>query len=288
MKIMQKERLSLSHQKLLETRFKALNLDLSEYSFANLYLFRHLHQYELIFADELYIQGLNREGSSFIMLTSRPQQAKLPQLLSLLNSNSFLFPIPDQWLELFGSYLNQVSFKEDDSDYLFQTSKLAQFQGRHLSKKRNLVKQLFSNHVVEVYPLQEKKEEALMILNEWQEEQLRPAAETDYLSCKEAIELHEILSLEGRIFYIDGYPSGLTIGERLNDRCFVIHFAKAHKRLNGLYQYLYQEQAQFLGSHYDWINLEQDLGSPALRQAKHSYLPDRMIHKMRVYLKNPG
>lgn len=288
MKIMQKEQLSLSHQKLLETRFRALDLDLAEYSFANLYLFRHLHQYELIFSDELYIQGLNREGASFIMPTSRPHPSKLPQLLSLLDSNNFLFPIPDQWLPLFGPYLNQASFKEDDSDYLFQTSKLALFPGRHLSKKRNLVKQLFSNHLVEVYPLEEKKEEALMILNEWQEEQLQPAAETDYFPCKEAIERQETLSLEGRVFYVDGHPSGVTIGERLNDRCFVIHFAKAHKRINGLYQYLYQEQAQFLCNQYDWINLEQDLGSPALRQAKHSYLPDRMLHKMRVYLKRPS
>lgn len=287
MKTMQKERLNLSHQRLLETRFKTLHLDLAEYSFANLYLFRHLHQYELLFADEPYIQGLNREGVSFIMPTSRPLQSNLSQLLPLL-SNRFLFPIPDQWLASFGPYLNQVSFKEDDSDYLFQTSKLAQFPGRHLSKKRNLVKQLFSNHLVEVYPLKEKKEEALMILNEWQEEQLQPSEETDYLPCKEAIELHEVLSLEGRVFYVDGYPSGLTIGERLNNRCFVIHFAKARKQIKGLYQYLYQEQAQFLSPHFDWINLEQDLGSPSLRQAKHSYFPDRMLHKMRVYLKSPS
>jgi uncharacterized protein len=49
---MKREPLHLIHQSLLQERFKSLALKLTEYSFANLYLFRRLHHYEVIQIDE--------------------------------------------------------------------------------------------------------------------------------------------------------------------------------------------------------------------------------------------
>ena len=66
---------------------------------------------------------------------------------------------------------------------------------------------------------------------------------------------------------------------------YVIHFVKANKDIKGIYPYLYQYVAESLGGDIKFINFEQDMGSPELQQSKHSYHPDRMIHKWRISLK---
>ncbi|CAF23647.1 DUF2156 domain-containing protein [Candidatus Protochlamydia amoebophila] len=282
---MRKEPLNLSHQTLLTQKFRQMSLVISEYSFANLYLFRKQHEYEVIFGEDIYIKGIDRGKLPFMMLTSIPHPKVSSEIIFFLNTGYFLFPIPEEWNLLFDFPLD-FSFEDADSDYLFKVEKLAFFSGRHLSKKRNLVKQLFDRYQIKTAQLTQKnKSDALKILVNWQDQQTQQE-QTDYFSCLEAIKLLECLNLEGVIIYIDGKPAGFTIGEYLTPTCFVIHFAKGDANIHGLYQYLYQYQAQILSKQTEWINLEQDLGLPFLRQAKHSYVPDRMILKQRARDKN--
>ncbi|MBA2367430.1 MAG: DUF2156 domain-containing protein [Candidatus Protochlamydia sp.] len=278
-----KENLDLSHQLLLKERFLKLNANISDFSFANLYLFRHLHHYEVIIDEEIYIQGKARDGTPFLMLTSFPPSNALSNILALSGSDKILFPVLENWLPFFENFPFIITYKNEESDYLFKKDKLAFFPGRHLSKKRNLVKQFFSLHRVETKLLKEEQyQEGLKVLNDWQNGHTLKPEETDYFPCKEALENLSILALEAKIVYVDGIPSGLLIGERLNQNCYVIHFTKGNKSIKGLYQFLYQDCAQSLAANFEWINLEQDLGSPDLHQAKHSYLPDKMVNKFRL------
>jgi hypothetical protein len=48
---------------------------------------------------------------------------------------------------------------------------------------------------------------------------------------------------------------------------------------------MYNSFAKSLREQYGFLNFEQDLGSPALRQAKASYRPDMMLKKYMVSLK---
>jgi hypothetical protein len=282
---MEIEPLDLTHQQLLETKFRTLNLLLSEYTFANLYLFRDLHRYQVIkFQKEVFIKGITRDHVTFYMPTEDP--AKLSPLLlqNLLAQADILFPIPESWLPSLEKYLTQASFKEDDNDYLFATSKLAHFPGRHLSKKRNLVKQLLNTHEIKAENLSNQLDDAHQILENWQKEHIGDPVETDYKECREAIHLFHDLHLHGRIIYVDQQSAGFTIGEWVSKECYVVHFSKASRTIKGLYQYLYEDLAQSLEGRCSWINIEQDLGLPAIRDSKHSYLPDNLLHKWRVKL----
>ena len=58
----QREPLSLKHQSLLEPLFKKLNLEISEYSFANAYLFRQVHDFEVFFDKSIFLVGKTRDG----------------------------------------------------------------------------------------------------------------------------------------------------------------------------------------------------------------------------------
>lgn len=277
---MKVEALNLAHQEILSEKLHHLDVKLSEYSFANLYLFRKIHEYEVIIDSEVFVRGTTRDKQKFLMPIFKPENSHIPLIKSLLENNQLLFPIQEEWIAPFRNDSFELSFNPDDSDYLFRIDKLALYPGRHLSKKRNLVKQLVTEHRVESAPLtKENREEAITVLEFWHQGHL---GENDYEACMEALHFLDELHLQGEIFYVDGRPVGFTIGEWINHNCFVIHFDKADKATKGLYQYLLQHFAQSLNNHDAWINLEQDLGSPEIRKAKHSYQPDIIAPKYRI------
>lgn len=284
---MDRQPLNLEHQELLEQKFQLLQSNFSEYTFANLYLFRDVHQYELIkSAKDLYIKGKTREGLTFFMLTTPIEKVDFEEITHLLKTeNAFLFPIREKWLHRFDTKIFRNSFLESDSDYLYTVTKLSTYAGRHLSGRRNLVNQfndLFPVHRDE-YLDSTKKEDALAVLQEWHAH-AKEEPFTDYSSCLEAIHLFERLHLTGHITYVDNKPVAFLIGEPLNEKAYVIHFAKALIQYKGIYQYLYQSFAKALGNQFHCINLEQDLGSAELKHAKRSYQPDKYAIKYRVNL----
>jgi len=284
-----KEKLEFHHQLLLEAKFKNLNLNLSEYAFANLYLFRMKHAYELLFEDELFIKGRTREGQPFLMPTSHPKEWSKETFKFICEQPDPLYPIPFEWLGYFEKYSKSFSFYEADSDYLFLTDKIALYPGRNLSKKRSLVKQLFEQHQVKSCLFQsEYKREALEIIEMWQDETSFDKDETDYNSVVEAIHFYDELHLHGRLYLVDGTPKGILIGESLNNSCFAFHFVKASRSVHGLNQFMFQDFTQSLEKKYQLLNFEQDLGLPNLRQTKHSYQPDQLLQKYHVYLAEHG
>lgn len=281
---MQIEPLSLTHQDFLEKSFKEINLSLSDYSFANLYLFRNIHNYEILkIGKDVFIKGLTRDKVRFIMLTTHPSHYSSDSIRSALMHGKILYPIPESWLHFFTNENMQRSFKDEDSDYLFSRSKLSAYPGRHLSKKRNLIKQLRTHHQIQAVNFIDQKEDARIVLQNWLNEHQETPIETDYEECLEAIQSFNTLHLHGRIVYVDGIPRGLTIGEKISHDCFVVHFCKGSKNIKGLYQFLYQDIAQNLEENCIWINLEQDLGILSIRDSKHSYKPDRFLLKWRLY-----
>lgn len=280
------ETLNLNHQLILEKKFKALNLCLSEYSFANLYLFREIHKYEvLFFEEELFIKGRMRNNTSFLMPTSHPNQWAKSIRDYLRDHSLCLYPIPFEWLTYFEKQAKTFSFQESESDYLYAINKISMYPGRTLHSKRNLVKQLFKQHSVEYHAYEPKFEKAAVeVIDKWQAELSTDKTHSDYYSVIEAIHLYEQLHLQGYIYYVDTIPTGILIGEALNPTCFAFHFVKSTKSIHGINQFMFQHFAQSLEELYEFINLEQDLGLSNLRQTKRSYQPDRLLHKYFIYL----
>ena len=64
------EPFSLEHREIFEPRFLKMGLDLSDYSFSNLYLFRKVHQLEVVFSKDIYIKGKTRDGLNYLMPTA--------------------------------------------------------------------------------------------------------------------------------------------------------------------------------------------------------------------------
>ncbi|HAM53677.1 MAG TPA: hypothetical protein DCP92_24415 [Nitrospiraceae bacterium] len=280
------EKLSFSHRGLLYERLKNIDTHISEYSFPNIYLFRDSHQYEVVFDKEIFIRGISYDGHSYLMPTVKAINMDIDYLRSLLRTVDFLFPIPESWLSIFSEEEFEFTYREGDMDYLYSVEKVSTYRGRNLHKKRNLLKQFVTSYEHEALPLTNALiGDAVYVLNEWQAEARADAEQTDYSSCLEALKMYDELMLCGGIYFADKEPGGFILGEELNPEVFVLHFAKARRKFKGIYQYIYNTFAKVLPAQYTYLNFEQDLDDEALRIAKSSYMPDRLVKKARVKLK---
>ncbi len=283
---MKTERLQIGHKELLMARFKALRVPLSEYTFANLYLFRANHDYEVLFDKELFIRGRTYDGHVYLMPTVDVRQLDSAYLRELMQGVEFLFPLPEAWLSAFDPGEFEVTFEEGDADYVYTVDKMSTFKGRRLHKKRNLLKQFMELYAHDARPLtNDRLGEARAILEDWAGTSDMNRDDTDYGPCREALDRYEELVLCGGIYYADNEPAGFVLGEELDPETFVLHFAKARTKFKGVYQYLFNNFAKILPPSYKYLNLEQDLDKENLRVFKSSYVPDVLLKKARVRLK---
>lgn len=275
-----KKMLTLDDRTLLSPRLKSLNIHLSEYSFANLFLFRKKHHYKVVQLEgEIFVQGFTYDGVEILIPTSIPE---LDRSKKLIEKGFTFYPIPEQWLDRFPKECLFIN-REEDNDYLFQREKIATYAGRTLSSKRNLVAQFERDNKAEIVPLTKPFiEDAFEVLEEWT--RFSDNSEDDSSECKEALEYIEELSLTGFLFYVEKKPIAFLAGEELTDDVYIIHFAKGLRQYKGVYPYIYQQCAKRLPKKYVMLNFEQDLGLPNLRQAKHSFHPDSYGKKFRLNL----
>jgi hypothetical protein len=281
--------LSLEHCSLLAGLWKPLcmehNLQFAEYSFANNYLFRRKHKYEVFINGLVLLRGVNQEGTPYFIPTSLVTPSYISSIEGVSKQPFSLFPIPDACMQNLQSYssTSPPTFSLSESDYLFKKEKFITLEG--LSSRRNLIHQLHKQHVVKSKMLTEREiPEALDILETWQQQSGQDREATDYWPCRDALEAIKTLDLFGRIVYADGKPVGIALGELLTPKIALLHICKSFHTLHGVTPFLYQDFAQHLPETVEWINLEQDLGIPALRQGKAAYHPDLLLNKWWIHI----
>jgi hypothetical protein len=281
------EKLNINHRDLLYNRLKDINVKISEYTFANLFLFRNAHDYEVIICnDNVFIKGISYSGESFIMPAQAVEKRHMDLVKSLMAEYGYLFPIPEEWLHLFNPDEFRFTFDEGESDYISLIEDIKTYSGKKLHSKKNLLNQFESLYKHEALPLtQDRIDDAAYILEQWQESSGKMPEDTDYYSCREAIDLYEELVLCGGIFYADDKPAGFILGEEIHDSVFALHFAKGLSGIKGVYQYMYNRFAHVMPEDYCCFNFEQDLGLEPLRKAKSSYKTTELIKKYRISLK---
>ena len=289
---MKKEHLSLKHEEKLSQTLSNINVALSEFSFANLYLFREKHNYRLIDDNgDLFLSGVTYDEKTFLMplcdLSNDENRDYFLKLIKIAGDYDMIYPIPEKWLLKFSPDNFAVSYVDEDSDYLYTIDTFVSYPGRKLHAKRNLVAQFLRDYNAEILPLNDENAHlATEVLNRWQKDSGMKKEETDFFPCLECLQNVEKFNQIGEIFFINGIPQGFVMGERYNKEYCVIHFAKGNNEIKGIYQYMF---SVFAGHNKEalcnFVNLEQDLGKEGLRAMKKSYLPIDMLLKYRVFIK---
>jgi hypothetical protein len=272
--------IALIQRHTLHPLFQRLPDGISELTFANLYLFRKTHAYQVTRINSDLIIFLGKDGHKpfFMAPFGLPDKKTLQDLFTQYQSMKCVAQSQVDDLKSLG-YLTIED--RDNFDYLYQRQTLAELTGRKFSKKRNLIKAFVNNYDFEGKPLLEKHiPDALNVLEQWRSERESPG---DYEATREALENCEALQLCGGIYYTENKPVAFSLGEELmQGRNFVIHFEKAVTGYKGLWQVINQAFASILPEIYETINREQDLGDKGLRSAKVSYKPIDFIKKYRA------
>ena len=92
----------------------------------------------------------------------------------------------------------------------------------------------------------------------------------------------EKIGADGIVLYVDGKVAAFTVGMRISETVYDTVFEKADDGIKGAYNIINREFARFLKNKYEslkFINREQDLNLPGLRQAKLSYMPCSLVEK---------
>jgi hypothetical protein len=250
----------------------------SEHCFANLFLFRERHRYNLCETPVPHVRGLTYDGVIHA-LPLAPVDAEVAR--GLFESGvDCLFPI-GTGAEVLAGALELVAWAVDaDSDYWYDGPTMATLSG---AKQRRAQARAYE---AEHAPRLESWTSALVadaeaILDGWLADVQRRTEDTDVVECAEAIRLADVLGLEGALVRTaGGIPVAFLLASVTADGSRVIHFAKGRRAHSGAYPWLfchYAKQTRALK-----LNFEQDLGNPGLAQSKRAYAPIDRVQKFRL------
>lgn len=281
--------LDINDKPLLDDIFDRLQPKVSELAFANLYLFRTAHDYRLAtVGDALVVLGKGYGGDEYFL---PPLTGDIAGALAVLFGDGLTLYGADEAFAQ--SYLRDERFDvredRDNFDYLYLRAELAELSGNRFHKKKNRINYFARRHPFAVERYADRHlVGTLALLDEWQRVHAGLADRSLVLeteAAREALKMARELGLQGVVVLVEGAVRAFALGEKLNDTTSVCHFEKADPFLEGLYQLVDREFNRLLFTDCTWVNREQDLGEPNLRESKLSYHPVELIKKFRARYK---
>lgn len=175
-----------------------------------------------------------------------------------------------------------IAWDRDNSDYLYSLRELVELKGRHFDGKRNQIRKFKSSQKYDYLPLEPELARACLDIEAFWclEKDCEHVAALDHerLAIRELVEHYGEFRLLGGAIRLQDRLAAFALGEALNPETLVIHFLKALPGVPGLYQIMLNEFLSRAGAGFKFVNLEQDLGVPGLRQSKESYHPLRLVN----------
>lgn len=285
------EPLSLAHQRVLTAALQGVRgleppgQALSDLSFANLYLFRQVHDYRYRPGPWPCLSGRSYDGAAHLLPLFDLRRAPVSALRELLHGAACFFPLSATQVQGLDPAVFEWSASRDDADYLYPAGQFRHYRGTALNKKRNLVSQLHAAHALSAQPYDAScAAAARTVLADWMAAKGKAPGQADEVACLQALELAQALGLQGFLYRADGEAAGFVLAQPLAPGVWAVRFAKGLARLKGIYQHMFQHLC-LARPDVQWLNFEQDLGIASLRKTKLSYQPALLLAKYRVSLR---
>lgn len=174
----------------------------------------------------------------------------------------------------------------DFFDYVYRASDLAKLPGTKYGKIRNRLNKFTKNHT---YTVEDISEENIEEINEflkrwclWKDCASDELLENERKAIVYAMAHFFDLGLSGLALRIKGVIEAIAVFEQMNKDTVVVHFEKGSPKYDGIYKAINMETAKRVQNLVPFIDREEDLGIPGLRQAKLSYQPDHFIELSHV------
>jgi len=291
----QSKDLSLDEKSLLDEAFGRFPPVISEFTFTNLFIWRHAYQIKIgRFKDFLCLLADKEENPFFFPPIGEGDVVECFRiLLQYLRGRG----IPQKISRVPETMIALIDWKEegllanldrDQSDYIYLMEDLTKLEGRKYHRKRNHIKQFKEKYSYQYIPLtSEWIPQCLRLETEWCDLRhcdIISGLFNESIAIKEAFTHFDLLGMKGGAILINGKVEAFTLGEPLNNDTVVIHIEKANPAYEGLYTVINQAFLEREWSTYSYVNREQDLGEEGLRKAKESYFPHHIVNKYTITL----
>lgn len=269
-----------------------------EMSPANIMLWaRHYHTEIAFWGEDIIFRSLREDGiySYCVDLLDVADAKQLfLKVLELANEQKqplFMHCVVEEEWELINSWFPeqyQIEYDRDDADYIYSREKLAALSGKKLHGKRNHIHRFEEANPDWKYETitDENEEECAKMAMQWcmkncmsQEDEIEFEKIDESKLVVYAIRHRKELGMTGGALRVSGNVIAVTLGERLTDDTFVVHFEKAFSDIQGAYPMINREFVRHELTKYQYVNREEDLGLPGLRKAKLSYYPEILLKK---------
>ncbi len=285
--------ITIEDKKLFDSFLKPWQLEASDFSFANLFIWGVDGKIKYAVEDNALFVKYSFKGVPEFFLPPVPQFGESFDYKKLVDkAMDYLREqnMPPTIRSLFSPFKEMLEKACPDliltpapitSDYVYLSEALINLSGKKLHGKRNHINKFISNHPDYQYAeLDESMYEMCMgLYREWSEAKEDEDLSDEKKSVKLALKNLKALGLTGGCILLDGVIEAFTVGERLNDDMHLIHIEKANADINGLYPMINQQYASRSCMDVTYINREEDMGIEGMRKAKHSYYPVKMVDK---------
>ena len=269
------------------------------YNFANLVGWKFLFGTEVCVLEKAVVLRYTFDGQrAYMVCTSEALSQELIEALLEASKGDFsdgtecgaamtLIGLEDSQVPQLSGFLISVESIRDRYDYIYCRTDLATLHGKHLDGKRNHIRRFRTQHPdFEYRPLMPAFFDECRRLTEiWQEE--KGGNDTIHAE-KQVMETifsnWDALGMIGGSIFVDGRMVAFAYGSAVTTDTFDVCVEKADRHVEGAFAIINQQFAEHLPEQYVYLNREEDMGIPGLRQAKLSYHPEILLTYNAVHI----
>ena len=291
--------IDLDHKEVFDSYFAACESRLSDYSFANTFIWRDsihlrwriLHNCLCVFA--------NGDGLSMLFppLGKGNTQTALRESLDICsryNRSTGFTDVPRvEYVsrEILHRMPPNFSAMEMSGDYVYATQRMIDLDGGDLASKRQARNRFARRYTARTEPFDHSHvEPCLRLLHAWAQQHeeadcasVSPAVRVkrakEAAATTEAIIHADELGLKGMVLYANEQIVGFTFGHMLDNSTCSIVIEKADRNFAGAAQYIFSEFCRQYWANTQWCNVGDDWEVPSLAWTKQSYRPAHRLPK---------
>lgn len=284
--------IELADREMLHSLFMSYQPETSEWTFTNFFMWKHFYRFQWsCYKDWFFFicRPMGEEPYALQPIGPGPRIEPIRILLDFLREelkchNASIKKADSRCVhEIHKNESLVIHPMREHFDYVYHSKDLILLGGRKYHSKKNYLNRFEKTYRHSYEPMTSQWiPKCLKVLDQWcivRDCAQDPLLLAESQAVREVLSHWEQLALQGGIVFIDDRCSAFSFGELLNPETAVIHAEKADPAIPELFTVINQRFCKNAWSHVQWINREQDLGEPGLRQSKFSYHPVKLVEK---------
>ncbi|DAC72872.1 MAG TPA: hypothetical protein DSN98_03095 [Thermoplasmata archaeon] len=279
------KKIGLEDKPVFDTHYRQFPPSHSGELFSTMISWGEYVEYHYVLVDNnIIIVSKDKDGEVLHHPSGKFNEDLLKQVMALsIKENAIFGFIKKTEKNLLSAQYPSLTFVDDRDyfDYVYSASDLAELPGTKFGKIRNRLNKFTKNFAYITEEISEKNmEEVNEFLKRWclwkdcgSDELLENERKAIIYSMSHFFDL----GLKGISLRINDAIQAIAVYEKMNADTVIVHFEKGAPDYDGIYKAINKETAQRLRQQVPYIDREEDLGIPGLRQAKLSYNPHHFI-----------